>query len=905
MPKPTLKYLYFILALNFLFLGFVSRAQKNNYKITGTVVSDSSRRQVTNATVSLLFSRDSTVAEMRTTDNKGKFSLDGLKAGAYQLVISEINHETLLRQMEVGESKKEIHLDTLVLKVKSNNMEMITIMSQQPVVIKPDTVEFNAGSFKVKPNDMVEELLKKLPGVEVAKDGSLSANGEKVTKVLVDGKPFFGNDPRTATQNLPADIIDKVQVIDEKSEQTKATKIEDGQVEKVINLTIKKNKKVGSFGRAYLGYGTDDRYEARVNANHFNNNRKMAMITGTNNTGRTDNTAGQNEENAVYNNYSGVTKDLQSKITYTDKWSKKLDVSANLNYTNNSNTSEQVRNRQTLFTDTTNFYFEQNKNNRKRWGAGGGIYFEYRPDTMLKITVNESINFYKTDNRSSSSFNSSISETRKLNEGTRENRSFSKTPSVNGSINISRRLKKKGRAVFFNLNNSENTSLNDGLNNSSNYFYPLSAPDYDRILNQFSNYDTRNASLNASASYSEPLNKKSSVNLSVNYSNSRNNTLRETFDFNPFTSLYDLLNDSLSNNFDNTNKSGSLGLSYNYFLKKSRISLGASWQESKTESRSLTKDSVFGQSKKGLIPFASFNLYDKGKNISITYNYGTRAPQAYQLQNVVDNSNPLFIRYGNPALKYSITHRVNYNLNLYKQKTGLNINSNGNFNAVLNNIGSSTTYDKATGIQTSRPVNLDGVYNWYARVYVNKNFKASGNRNSFYGSASLNSNRNINLVNGEKNKSTSFSRRFNTGINLDLKEFAALSLGYTFTIQTATYSLRKEQNNRTTSNGIEASLRVTPNKTTDFSIYWNFNQNKGSLSGFNRETNMVNADVTQYLNKRKSFWLKLKVYDLLKQNISVYRYSNDNFIEDFQTNVLTRFILLSINFKFNKFGSGK
>ena len=885
-----------------LFLSLSVFAQKTG-KITG-VVSDTARQPLGSATVTLMVARDSSIERMELSDAQGRFSLTGVRPNAYLLIISEVNHESFVKNIAVTDTKKEWLLDTVRLAVKSNDLDMITIVRQRPpVLIKPDTVEFDAAAIKVRENDMVEELLKKLPGIEIAKDGTVQVQGEKVTRVLVDGKPFFGNDPRMATQNLPANIIDKIQLIDKKSEQAQVTKVEDGQVEKVINITIRKDRKKGYFGRGYMGYGTEQHYETRLSANHFSNEKKISFLGGGNNTGRSDNSFGNNEEVPTYNNSNGINREWQSRVNYADKWGKKLDGSINVAWSSSRNNTEQSRQRQTILGDSTNYYAERSSSQRDRSGFSGGLFLEYKPDTLTRITINRSASFSKNEYSSWSEFNSKLVDDRRINEGDRRNYNHSNTPSHNGNITASRSFKKKGRGLFLNLNDNINNSLSDALNNSNNYFYPISRPEYARILNQISNNDNRSTSINGSVSFSEPVSKKSSLSLSYSYGYSKNNTLRETFDFNNQTQLYDLINDTLSNRFNNYNYNESVGLTYNYRIKKGNLSLGATWQNNRTKSVAVTKDSIYRQSFAGWVPHASYNFYENGKRLTITYNYGARPPQAYQLQSVIDNSNPLYLRLGNPRLQYATTHRVNFNAYYFKQKTGISVNSNGNINITVNNISNSTSFDKATGVQTSMPVNLDGVYNGFGRIYFSKTVKWFGNNNSVYSSVNTNFSQNNNRSNGSPTKRRNLGRRISLGMNMDIKEFADLSFGYNYGVQNTRYSLRKEQNNRTVTNGFESRLRLTPNKQSELSIEWEYNRNRGNAAGFNRQVNMVNADLTQYLNKKKSWWLKLKVYDLLKQNVNVYRWSGETFLEDTQTNIITRFFLLSVNAKLNRFGN--
>jgi hypothetical protein len=895
--------LFFLLLF---FAGSSIQAQKNYGKISGVVVSDSAAFPVPDATITLMRSRDSSLERMVVTDNKGRFSLHNIALGDYLLLISEVSHENISRTLSLTSNTNEIYLDTFRLKTRNYSLDSIIITRMiVPIVIKPDTIEFNAGSFKVKDNDMVEDLLKKLPGVEVARDGTITAQGEKVTQVLVDGKPFFGSDPKTATQNLPADIIDKVQVIDQKTERARVTKIDDGETQKVINITIKKSKKVGSFGRAYAGYGTNERYEGRVSGNYFNDARKMAVVAGSNNTGRADYGTGTNELNTSYNNSNGINKDIQSRFTYADKWGKKLTVSGDFGYFDNSNNTQQVRNRQTILGDSTNFYLEQSLSKRTRTGYSGGLNLTWEADSMTRMIVHQSGNIFKNKLASSSSFNSSTSEGRKINEGDRTNTNILSSPVLNGTANISRSFRKRGRGLFLNFSNNFNNSHGDGFIVANNFFYPYSEPDYAQLLDQHVRSDNNSFSFSSSIAYNEPLSTKSSLAFNVAYNYNKNNTLKETYDFNPASLLYDLYNDTLSTHFDNLTRTTTAGVAYSYMMKKGNLSVGTNWQNNETISNSVSTKTSYSQNFAGLAPYAAYTFFTKGKHLHFGYNYNTRAPLPYQLQPVVDNSNPLYLRLGNPNLRFSVMHRFTFSMNIYQQKSGMNINANANYSTTSNSISTSTVFDPVTGIQVTMPVNLNGVYNGAGRIYMSHPINAFGNKNSLFTSVGMNFNRNLNLLNLQKNITRLLLWDLNAGFSIGVAEVVSVNLGGNARLQSVQYSLQKNQNNRTIAYGTNTVLRLTPNKLSELQVSWDYDRNTGSAEGFNRVINLVNADLTQYLGKKKNFWLKLKVYDLLKQNINIYRYSGENFIEDIQTNILTRFFLLSFNARFNKFTKGK
>ena len=258
-------------------------AQRNG-TVKGIAYDTISKQPVAAATVSVLDRKDSSLVSFTMTGNDGRFEVKGLSDGDYRLLITHVNYHNSNKYFTIKESNRNMDLGNLAISDKAKVLEEVVLAAEAPpVTLINDTIQYNAGSFKVQPNASVEDLLKKLPGVKVEKDGTIKAQGEKVQRVLVDGKEFFGNDPKIATKNLPADAVDKVQVYDKQSDQAQLTGFEDGNYEKTINLKLKKDKKKGVFGKAMAGGGTKERYEGKFNVNSFKGARQMSAIGMANN----------------------------------------------------------------------------------------------------------------------------------------------------------------------------------------------------------------------------------------------------------------------------------------------------------------------------------------------------------------------------------------------------------------------------------------------------------------------------------------------------------------------------------------------------------------------------------------------------------------------------------------------
>ncbi|HEY0273573.1 MAG TPA: carboxypeptidase regulatory-like domain-containing protein, partial [Chitinophaga sp.] len=237
-------------------------------QIKGKLVDKDSKEAMPAAAVALLRSADSSVVQTAVTDNNGNFVMNGMGNGSFRVFVTFLGYKPMYRSVQITATNPQVDLGTVTLSRKGLSLNEVEIVQEKPpVVVKTDTLEFNAGSFKTRENAVVEDLVKKLPGVQVDKDGTITAQGQQVTRILVDGKPFFGTDPKLATKNLPADIVDKVQIIDRKSDQAQFTGIDDGNIEKAINIVLKPEKRKGYFGRATAGYGTDDHFMGSLTAN--------------------------------------------------------------------------------------------------------------------------------------------------------------------------------------------------------------------------------------------------------------------------------------------------------------------------------------------------------------------------------------------------------------------------------------------------------------------------------------------------------------------------------------------------------------------------------------------------------------------------------------------------------------
>ncbi|TDW99764.1 TonB-dependent receptor [Dinghuibacter silviterrae] len=884
------------------FLGTAVRAQQG--KIVGKVFS-TTREGLGGATISLQLSRDTTVTKQTVvTDSTGKFVFSNVPLGAYRVHATALNYQDANKPVRLTAVKPVVLLDSVFLGSAFQSMGGIVItVPRRQAAVKNDTTEFNAGAYHVRANGTTEDLFKKVPGLEVDQSGTVKAQGEQVTQIYVDGKPFMGSDLKTVMENFPADVIDKVQIIDKKSDQALATGVEDGQHTKIINITLKKNRKRGIFGNDYVGVGTEGRYEAKTNTNLFNNNRKLTIVAGGNNDGRSDNsnsTSGTTD--ATYNNWNGVTDYKQLKLNFANKIGKGFDYSLYAGYDQYKTDREQRIDRQNIFTDSSTYYHEINSTHSTYRNGNGGLYFEFRPDTLNFMRFNETVGYAHSTSQTNASYTTLLADSTMVNNGTRFNSNTTDNPFVNGNISYSHRFKGTHRSLFLNFSNNINNTTT-GTNNITydNYTPPDTTP-YQQFVNQYQHNPSRNTALGAAASYTEPISQRSSLNLSYNYDYGRNDIPQTAYDYNTVTQKYDLPNDTLTDHFAATNYQNNVSLNYRYGTATYGFGAGVRWLDAVINSQSFGKDTSNQQSYKGFAPNLSFYSNGKNRHFYAYYNFSVQAPTATQLTPLVNNSNPLYLVLGNPNLHYAQTHSVHYSYSFYNPKKDEGFNSNATFNDVVDYISNSTTVDNTTGAQVTQPVNLNGAYNyngWFSyfrpfpfgekdKLRWNVNLWTQGGKNS-------------NLLNGTDNVNTSNYTRVYMGLTYDSHQWLDLHTDMSLARQESDYSLEPNLNN------VAYFLDISPNITfqvaprTEVNIDYDYRQSTGQSAGFNTSVNMLNADFVQYFDNKKDIWLKVKGYDLLNQNVSVWRTTGSNYIQDTRSNVLTRFVLVSLNVRINKF----
>lgn len=921
-----------LVALSFSLVGLA----QTTGTLKGKLIDSVGKQVLKDASVTLLDAKDSTLEMYTLAKADGSFDMASIPFGAYLLNIKFQGYEPFWQKISFDKANAQINLNTVYLRLAANDLGNVTV-TQSPMTIKKDTVEFNAGSFKTKPNAVAEDLLKKIPGVQVDKDGNVRAQGEQVQRVLVDGKRFFGDDPKLATRNLPPDMIDKIQVFDALSDQSAFTGIDDGNRVKTINITTRKDKRKGWFGRAAVGAGADSQqgvYDNSVNMSRFNGDMQITFIGQGNNVNKQNFSVQDVLGSLGGGNFGGgggggrgggggaigaavgaasgllgtgggggIVNTWAGGLNFKDQWGKKTSVSGSYFYNDQKTYREQNTYTQNLvpgnpdssiFNDSRQNSVTQNKNHRINFNI------EHQFDSSNSLIIRPNIGFQQTESANDQFTTSTRGLSKNLNS------SKVRTDRVNKGFNASleatfrHRFKKKGRTISLGFTPTWNKNDGNGTNYSINEFFNTAIPRIDTI-DQINNTSRDAYTYNTTLSYTEPLSKSSIMEFNYNNTYNFNQSGQETFNYNAITGQYDVVVPNLSNVFENTFRANRGTVTYRLQKTKYNFSIGTGVQVGELVSKNVTRDSSIFQNFTNFFPTVNFRYdFSRTKNLRIFYNGRTGQPSAAQLQPVVDNSNPLNIRTGNPALKQQFIHsfRILYNsFDIVSQKI---IFATINANFTDNDIQNSTVF-LPNGAQVTRPVNLSGTYN--INGFFNYGFPLKKPKSNINLGLNLSRSQSQTLVNNQSNFTRNTLAGFNASWTTNLKEGFDMNLISNSSFNFARYTLQPSQNGDFFTQTLTAEPTYYTKKGWIISSDFSYIKNTGRAEGFNTSIPLWSASIAKQLFKKKEGEIRLYVFDLLNQNVSITRNVTGNTIQDVSTRVLTRYFMLSFTYNLRRFGA--
>lgn len=917
-------------------------AQTKRVTVSGRVVEDTGEPAV-QATVQLLSLPDSTFTTGIASNEKGYFSLPRVKAGKYVLKVSYIGFKNKLIPLQLTASAPNKNVGTVKLETDAIMLAEAVVVAEAPQVqIVEDTVAFNSSAYRTPEGAMLEELVKKLPGAEVDDDGNVKINGKEISKIMVDGKEFFGGDVQTGLKNLPVDMIEKLKTYDKKSDLARITGIDDGEEETVLDLTVKKGMNQGWFGNVDVAGGTEKRYMGRAMVNYFYDKTQVSLIAGANNVNDQGFSAGGGGPRWRRNN--GLTAKKMIGINFATQTDKiELGGSARYNYSDGDIAS--VGSTENFLT-SGNSYSNSNtlsRNRNKRFSAD--FRMEWRPDTMTNIIFRPDFSYGKTDNLSSSESgtfnddpynlvenpndylnldnlaqNDPLREVRvnAINSGTLND---NKDITANATLQVNRKLNSKGRNITFrgrfSYGDSESNQFTESM---TNYFLLQNYLGGDSVLirNQYINTPTKDYNYRLQLTYSEPIARATFLQFSYQFQYKYSESDKSTFDLQPFSGWG--LGAALPDGYEE-NEIDSLGkyAEYRYYnhdasvalrfiREKYQLSAGMSFQPQHTILSYKRGDYMIDTTRNvfNFAPNIDFRYrFSKVSQLRFTYRGRSSQPSMENLLPIVDNSNPQNIRIGNPGLKPAFTHTMRFFYNTYDADKQRGIIAHANFSATQNSISNSRIYNEATGGWTTTPKNINGNWNAFGMfgfntALKNKKFTINTFSNASYvNNVAYLTDSQTRVENKNTTTNLTLNERLNGTYRNDWFEFGLNG--------TLSYSIEKD---KLTPDNNQQPYTFSYGATTTVSMPWSMslstniaNQSRRGYrdASMNRNELIWNAQLSQTFLKGAAT-ISFEMYDILRQQSNITRSLTADGRSVYEYNGVNSYCMLHFIYRLNIFG---
>ena len=891
--------------------------------ISGTVVDKKTQEPMIGANILLRNQQDSLISNT-TTGANGSFSIAYPRLPVFKLEITYVGFEKVIKEFRRG---MPLELGEISIGEDSQLLGEVTIEGENVVgEMRGDTAVFNANAFKTKENAMAEDLIGKLPGVTI-ENGKVQAQGEDVQKILVDGREFFGSDPSIALKNLPADAIESVEVLDQKSDQSRLTGLDDGNYAKTINIITKGNMRNSYFGRVYGGYGADDRYSVGGNINFFNGARRISIIGMANNVnqqnfssddmlgvsggvggGRRRGSQGGGNFGVSQNN--GIVTTNSLGLNYSDKWGEKINFTGSYFFNATENAILDNTNRQTVISeDNSQVYQESQISNINNNNHRANARIEYDINDKNALIIRPSINFQ--DNRSFTNLQGlnldqnldSLSDTR--------NQTGIETSGYTISNNLTYRYKfdKRGRTISTDLSTSwnERDQLTDLISANKDYV----RNSFDTLVQQSSALSD-GFNYNANITYTEPISEKSVATASYQIGNNKSAADQKTFQLANEQGIM-VLDTALSNEFDNKFLTQKTGLGYRYNNEGLNINMNVDYQYAQLNNVSVfPTEGVFNKDFKNILPTVTMNYKNEGgTRFRFRYRTRTNEPSVNQLQNVIDNTNPLNLSVGNPSLGQS------YNNSIFANVSKFDMETNKTFFMFLlgsftnNYIGTNTFVAPqdtlinnevllSRGGQITTPVNLNGQMS--TRLFVNYGTSIPKWKTKVNLNPGVSYSRTPGIINGQTNinESIDISQGITFASNISKDVDFNLTTRGSYSIVNSSLQTALENNYYTQTSNLKFYYSPNDGKTfisnnVSHVLY------SGLAEGFDQSIWLWNIEAGYRFLKNNKGELKVYVFDLLKQNNSVSRTISDVSVSDVYSNVMTRYAMVSFTYIIGKF----
>lgn len=887
--------------------------------VKGKVV-DAGKQPLQGVTTQIIMYPDSVRKGYMITTAKGNFNFRGINPGNYVLNLSMVGMDNVRKIIEIRDTTKTVDLGVIEMTNAAVTLDDAVITATKAAVVaKQDTIEFNAGSYKTQVNSSVEDLLKKLPGVEVDSDGKITSGGKSVTKILVDGKEFFGEDTKMATKNLPSELVDKVQVVDRKSDLARITGVDDGEEETVINLTVKKNMKNGWFGNVEGGYGTDKHYEGKFNVSTFTDNNQISIVGGANNIndlGFMDMGRGRFSS---FGGNGGITTSQRIGTNFNLGKTDKFRVGGNIFYSHSDRDAESATNTQYNQPGRNEFKTATSSTRDKGHNIRADLRMEWKIDDYNTLDFRPQFSFNNRFTQSSSNsesrqgsfegelINSDLS--RRFNHGT--------SYEASGRLIFNHNVKSHpGRSFSVHVNYQfSDTKQHSTTWSDIEYYLKQDTEDASEKLYRFLDNHQWNNTIGARLTWTEPLGDVKRGNfLQVAYRmNFRfNNANKDTYnvplptesdsfqpsDF-PSTPEGSIFDNDLSNRFRNKFTTQELQVGYKKVNRKYTLDAGLTFSPSSSGSEDLINSARNIETRWvwNVAPFARFRYrFSKTSSLRADYRARTSAPSLSQLQPVADVSDPLHITVGNPDLKPTFTQSLNVHFNNYKQDTQQAMMAILNMQYSTNVIVNKTVSDPETFQRTTTYANANGNFTGFGMFMINQPFRNRKWR--FTARMGANFSSMAGYINGEFNRTNNLRISPRAGITFSCDVFQ-MSVNPTYSFSMATSTLPKQENQYTRAYGFRTDATLFLPFGLEVSTDLDYDKTSGYSSGYDSSTWLWNAQISYSFLRDKSLTLSVRAYDLLGQNKNISRSVRNGTITDSRFNDLTRYVMFGISYTFN------
>lgn len=919
---------YILILLLILFSSLFVQAQVPT-SIKGKVVDNGSGISLNNSVITLLHAKDSILVEYSRAHEDGSFSLKNIKDGNYILMVTYSKYTDFVEKIAIDSANRQIDVGNIEMLLLSELLDAVVITGSNAITIKGDTIEFDASKYTIQPNSKVEDLLAQLPGIQIDKDGKITTQGETVSKVLVDGEEFFGDDPTLVTKNIRGDMVDKVQLYDKKSDQATFTGIDDGEKTKTINIQLKEDSKNGLFGKAQAGIANDELYETQFMFNKFNGAQKFAAYGTIANTGKTGlswmdtekysssnnvivgdgmimiTSSGSDGLESFDGNYGGRGIPLAHSggAHYDTKWNnKKESINANykigdLKVDGSQNTLSQNVLPNGVLNNNANEIFDQYLFRQK-----ADVRYDIIIDTTstLKVSVDGTLK----DNRNNSDYSSSSfnEDNDPLNQSKRKTTNEGKDKDFNASVLWNKKLQKEGRTLSVGLDQAINQNNSNGLLLSENEYYKKTGElDSIQTIDQKKENSSENLVFNSNVAYTEPLTK--ALKLALNYRFNLNNSQSSLLSYNQNNGSFTQLDSAYSNDFKLNQLLNQVGLTLNYTKAKSRINIGFSAANVDFKQADQFSKEVLERSFINYNPNVRWDYkISNQQSVDFSYNGNTSQPSITQLQPVQSNADPLNITIGNPDLDPSFRHNFYGGFNSYKPLSGqfINIRFNGSMtqNSIISNV-----FTDDVGKSIYRSENFKDKMPTYLSTNMFFGNKLKSLNIGYGGSLNYSFNSYYNISNDKLNetKANNVSFNFNANKYEQSKYSVRLSGGPLYTSNVSSL----QQNRASEGWGFNASGSAGVYLPGKFEINTDLRYSySGATQVFdeNFERLIWNARLEKKLLKKDELILSLQANDILNQNTGFNRNAHSTGFTQTDYTTISRYFMFSIIWDFNKMG---